>query len=161
MDRIPSLSQYRNVEAGRLKKCAICIFVSAYVGTDALAAINIVYLIVNILTGIALAFATGGSAIAAIHIGGNEKAKANQAFAVSMAFSVMTDCLIAVLIGFNLDQILQMLGASPVTVDYCKIYAFWWLIGTPAVIGKELFIYFIRVDGSPAYGFWVAVSGGV
>lgn len=137
------------------------IFVSAYVGTDALAAINIVYPIVNILTGIALAFATGGSAIAAIHIGGNEKAKANQAFAVSMAFSVMTDCLIAVLIGFNLEQILQMLGASPVTVDYCKIYAFWWLIGTPAVIGKELFIYFIRVDGSPAYGFWVAVSGGV
>lgn len=45
------------------------IFVSVYVGTDALAAINIVYPIVNILTGIALAFATGGSAIVAIHIG--------------------------------------------------------------------------------------------
>ena len=136
------------------------IFVSAYVGTDALAAINIVYPIVNILTGIALAFATGGSAIAAIHIGGNEKAKADQAFMVSMALSVMADCLIAVLIGLNLNQTLRMFGASPVTMDYCKIYAFWWLIGTPAVIGKELFIYFIRVDGSPACGFWVAVSGG-
>lgn len=75
------------------------IFVSICVGTDALAAINIVYPIVNILTGIALAFATGGSAIAAIHIGGNEKAKANQAFMVSMALSVMANCLIAVLIG--------------------------------------------------------------
>lgn len=41
------------------------IFVSAYVGTNALAAINIVYPIVNVLTGIALAFATGGSSIPA------------------------------------------------------------------------------------------------
>ena len=49
------------------------IFVSAYVGTDALAAINIVYPLVNVLTGIALAFATGGSAVAALHIGGGEK----------------------------------------------------------------------------------------
>lgn len=40
------------------------IFVSAYVGTNALAAINIVYPIVNVLTGIALVFATGGSAVA-------------------------------------------------------------------------------------------------
>lgn len=37
------------------------IFVSAYVGTNALAAINIVYPIVNVLTGIALVFATGGT----------------------------------------------------------------------------------------------------
>ena len=49
------------------------IFVSAYVGTNALAAINIVYPIVNVLTGIALVFATGGSAVAALHIGGNRK----------------------------------------------------------------------------------------
>lgn len=51
------------------------IFVSAYVGTNALAAINVVYPLVNILYGIALAFATGGSALAALHIGGREKRK--------------------------------------------------------------------------------------
>ena len=34
------------------------IFVSTYVGTNALASINIVYPIVNVLTGIALVFAT-------------------------------------------------------------------------------------------------------
>ena len=42
------------------------IFVSAYVGTNALAAINIDYPVVNVLTGIALVFATGGSAVAAL-----------------------------------------------------------------------------------------------
>ena len=43
------------------------IFVSTYVGTNALASINIVYPIVNVLTGIALVFATGGSAVSFAH----------------------------------------------------------------------------------------------
>lgn len=51
------------------------IYVSRYVGTDSLAAINTVYPLVNILTGIALAFATGGSALAAISIGAVKKKK--------------------------------------------------------------------------------------
>ena len=59
------------------------IFVSAYVGTNALAAINIVYPIVNVLTGIALVFATGGSAVAALHIGGNRKEEASRALCCS------------------------------------------------------------------------------
>lgn len=56
------------------------IFVSTYVGTNALASINIVYPIVNVLTGIALVFATGGSAVTALHIGGNRKKEAECSF---------------------------------------------------------------------------------
>lgn len=56
------------------------IFVSSYVGTNALAAINIVYPIVNGLAGIALLFATGGSAMAALYIGAGKQKHANQAF---------------------------------------------------------------------------------
>ena len=59
------------------------IFVSAYVGTNALAAINVVYPLVNILYGIALAFATGGSALAALHIGGKKNDEASRTFSVS------------------------------------------------------------------------------
>lgn len=55
-------------------------FVSKYVGTNALAAINIVYPIVNVLTGIALMFATGGSSLAAISAGAKNNEQANQEF---------------------------------------------------------------------------------
>lgn len=65
---------------------------------------------------------------------------------VSMALSVMADCLIAVLIGLNLDQILQMLGASPITMDYCKIYAFWWLM----VVFNGMAMTFVGEDGIAA-----------
>lgn len=137
------------------------IFVSSYVGTNALAAINIVYPIVNILTGIALAFATGGSAIAALHIGGNKKKEADQTFSVCMVASVLLGCILSCFVWIRLSDLLKLLGATSLTITDCKIYAFWWLIGTPVVIGKELLTYFIRVDGSPTYSFLTALSGGV
>lgn len=129
------------------------IFVSAYVGTNALAAINIVYPIVNVLTGIALIFATGGSAVAALHIGGNRKNAASRSFSVSVTASILLGSLVSLGVFLNLTGILNLLGATSLTMNDCKIYALWWLLGTPVVIGKELFTYFIRVDGNPAYSF--------
>lgn len=137
------------------------IFVSSYVGTNALAAINIVYPIVNILTGIALAFATGGSALAALHIGGERKEEANRTFSVSMLLSLLVGCGVSALIWIKLPALLELLGATQLTMSDCKTYAFWWLVGTPVVIGKELLTYFIRVDGSPTYSFLTALAGGL
>lgn len=137
------------------------IFVSSYVGTDALAAINIVYPIVNVLTGIALIFATGGSAVAALYIGGNRKNEAIRSFSVSVTASVLSGSLVSLGVLLNLSGILNLLGATGLTMADCRIYAFWWLIGTPVVIGKELFTYFIRIDGAPAYSLATAMCGGI
>lgn len=137
------------------------IFVSSYVGTNALAAINIVYPIVNILTGVALIFGTGGSAVAAILIGAQKRAEANRAFSLSALASLSLGCLVSVVIIGNLTGMLDFLGATELTINDCRAYALWWLFGTPLVICKELFTYFIRVDGSPTYSFLTALSGGI
>lgn len=137
------------------------IFVSQYVGTDALAAINIVYPIVNILTGIALVFAVGGSAMATISIGGNHIQRAKQEFSISMLTASLLGVGVSVLIFLNLSSILDFLGATSSTMEYCKVYGVIWLLGVPAVIGKELFTFFIRADGSPSFSFFLAAAGGV
>lgn len=137
------------------------IFVSAYVGTNALAAINVVYPLVNILYGIALAFATGGSALAALHIGGKRKEEACRTFSVSMVAAIIIGCVISAIILLKLPIILQMLGATTLLMADCKAYIYWWLFGAPIVVGKEMFTYFIRVDGSPTYSFLTALSGGL
>lgn len=137
------------------------IFVSSYVGTNALAAINIVYPIVNILTGIALIFGTGGSAVAAILIGAQKRAEANRAFSVSALASLFLGCLVSLVMIGNLTGMLNFLGATELTINDCRAYALWWLFGAPLVICKELFTYFIRVDGSPTYSFLTALSGGI
>lgn len=135
------------------------IFVSACVGTNALAAINIVYPIVNILTGIALAFATGGGAFAAISLGAGQKEKAGRQFSVCLVMTLLVSGLAAGGMALCLPQLLTFLGATPLTMADCRVYAMIWLIGVPAVVGKELCTYFIRADGSPGYGFLVAAAG--
>lgn len=54
-----------------------------------------------------------------------------------------------------------MLGATSLLMEDCKAYIYWWLFGAPIVVGKEMFTYFIRVDGSPTYSFLTALSGGI
>lgn len=137
------------------------IFVASYVGTDALAAINIAYPIVNVLTGIALLFATGGSAIAALYIGAGKQREAERAFSVSILGALVIGCLIAGGILLFLTPTLQMLGATMVTLENSRIYSMFWLVAAPAVLGKELLTYFIRVDGAPSFSFFLALSCGI
>ena len=88
------------------------IFVASYVGTDALAAINIAYPIVNVLTGIALLFATGGSAIAALSIGAGKKKEADSAFSVSVIGALLIGSLMAFLFILFLSPVLRMRVAA-------------------------------------------------
>ena len=111
-------------------------FVSKYVGKNALAAINIVYPIVNVLTGIALMFATGGSSLAAISAGAKNNEQANQEFTLSIIFSLAIGTTVSLAIAFNLSRVLTF-SVHPLILDDCKTYALIWLIGVPAVIGKN------------------------
>lgn len=137
------------------------IFVSRYVGTNALAAINIVYPIVNILTGIALIFAVGGSSLVGISIGAKHIEKSNKEFSICIIWSLLIGAIISSIMLLGLNPILKALGATPSIMESCKIYALIWLISFPGVICKEVFTYFIRIDGSPSSSFIFSLFGGI
>lgn len=61
----------------------------------------------------------------------------------------------------GLDALLSFLGATAPTMEYCRTYALLWLLGVPAVVGKELLIYFIRIDGAPGLSFSISAAGGI
>lgn len=82
-------------------------------------------------------------------------------FSVSILSAFLIGCLIAGLILWQLSPILGLLGATEITLENCRIYSMFWLLATPAVLGKELLTYFIRVDGSPSYSFFLALSCGI
>ena len=136
-------------------------FISRYVGTAALSATNIVYPLIGFFLAVGIMFATGGSAVAALLIGSRREEEANRAFSVSLICSLLLGCGISLLFGLNLSPVLDWLGATPATMADCQTYAIWWLMGAPLVIGKELFTYFIRVDGAPTYSFLTALAGGI
>lgn len=137
------------------------VFVSKFVGTDALAAVNIVYPIINILLGIAYIFAIGGSALAAISIGQKKYNEANIKFTTAFISSIVIGGIITLLFFIFLDKLLYLLGATDKTIIYCKDYIIPWMVGFILVIGKEIFTYFIRIDGSPLYSFIVSLAGGI
>lgn len=137
------------------------VFVSAYVGTDALAAINIVYPIVNLLTGLSLMFAVGGSTLAAIALGSRSQSRANHIFSQCLFWSLLLGIGAAAVCWLGLDALLSFLGATAPTMEYCRTYALLWLLGVPAVVGKELLIYFVRIDGAPGLSFSISAAGGI
>ena len=137
------------------------IFVSTYVGTNALASINIVYPIVNVLTGIALVFATGGSSVTAlVHWRKTEKRKQTAPFLPASFAAILLDASFPWWF-LRISQQFWPYSVQPPWQLQCKTYARWWLLAAPVVIGKELFTYFIRVDGAPTYSFITALSGGI
>ena len=137
------------------------IFVSQYVGTNALAAINVIYPIIYVLLGTALMFAIGGSAIASISIGSGNYKKAQNEFSLSFVTSIIIGFIITVLVAIFFKPISHLLGATGSTMEYCIHYIVPWLAGFPMVIGKEIFIYFIRIDGNPRYSFLMSLLGGI
>ncbi len=94
------------------------VFVSTYVGTDALAAINIVYPIVNLLSGLSLMFAVGGSTLAAIALGSKNREQASHIFSQCIFWSLLLGGCTSFMCWLQLDGILYFLGATTPTLSY-------------------------------------------
>ena len=137
------------------------LYVSYFVGPLALAAINIVYPLVNILYGIGLVFALGSSSLAGLAFGENKEHKASQYFIHAIMTVVVMSLIYTIVIILNLNQVIMFLGGSEQTYQYCQIYSYIWLLFAPIVVIKDVFVFFIRVDGGRFYSFFISVMGGI
>ena len=73
------------------------IFVSRFVNTNALSAINIVCPVINLIVGLGTMIATGGSAIVARKMGAGEPKRAKQDFTLLILFGFILGVVIFVL----------------------------------------------------------------
>ena len=102
------------------------IFVSNYVGTTALGALNIIYPYQCLAIGLAIMIASGGSAIVARTLGEHKDEEARQYFTMIIACEIIC-ALIFLILGFIFEKpILNMLGASqeqmPFAIKYYRVY---------------------------------------
>lgn len=137
------------------------IFVSRYVGEDALAAVNIVYPMMNITIGLAIMFATGGCAIVAKTMGEGNLPLAKQRFSSIFAVATVFGVGAAILSLLFLTPCITFLGATPALLQYCYDYAQIMMAFAPVMILKLLFDYFFVAAGKPSFGFYNALLGGV
>lgn len=137
------------------------IFVSIFVGSDALASINIVLPIISVVFAIAVMFGTGGSAIIAQKLGQGKLEDANKAFSF-LSFSALVLGLISGIVMFLfIENLSFFLGATDKLIDYCISYGRIIALFTPVFILKSLAEYYIRTDGDFKFSLYISIVGGV
>ena len=139
--------------AGMLGNCALTaidgIFVGQRVGSNGIAAVNIVWSLLMVLTGVGLMAGAGCSVAASVHLAqGREKAariNATQALAF-VSFVVIAAVLPMVLFP---RRTALLLGASEQLVPLVTEYMLWLVPGFLFEIWAIVGLFLIRLDGSP------------
>lgn len=137
------------------------VFVSHKIGSNALASINIVLPIINILCAIGVMFATGGSALISISLGKNNLKEANNRFSLIIFSSLLLGLIFsAISLIFN-ERLFSLLGATETLMPYCKSYGIIIFICAPFYILSMIFEYFTRADGAFNFSLLASLLGGL
>ena len=133
------------------------IFVGHGVGSDGLAAINLVQPVFTVATAIGMMLGVGASVIAAIHLSrGNQKAAriiVTQAFIAVLSAGVV----LGVIFYSFPDWILRTLGASDTLMPLCREYFLWFIPCILFVMIQLAAQFVIRLDGNPRFAGLVEI----
>lgn len=125
------------------------IFIGNYVGSDALAAVNLIMPFMSLLFGLTLTLSIGGSVRAGKFIGENNIAAASAIFSKTLVVMTFVGILIGVFGYFFHEPLFKSFGANDVIKPLMAEY---FIIMLPFFLPQILMIvlyFFIRIDGYP------------
>lgn len=137
------------------------VFVSRFVGTDALSAVNIVYPYIGLVLAVGIMLATGGSAVIAKKMGENNSQGAKENFSMLILLGIILGFIIAIIGLIFIDPILLVLGTNEQIYAYAYEYVFVLMFFVPFSILQMLFQYFFVTAGKPNLGLISTVLGGI
>lgn len=137
------------------------IFVSRYVGTNGLSAINIVYPVLSIIMAVSIMLATGGSAVIARKLGsGKEKeARENLSLIYIVGFIISIICVIIGMV--FIEPLIYGLGSTDNLYELCKEYLRTMMFFSPALVVQILGQSFLVVAGNPNLGMVLSIVCGI
>lgn len=137
------------------------IFVANLVGEDALAAVNIVWPVFNVVMAIGLMFATGGTAIMGRLMGEKKEAMARSFLSLLYLVAIGLGILLTTLIQLFPHHIVLFLGVetdlSPYAMAYLQSLG-WFVISSFLQIFVQSFFV---LAGRPSLGFFTCFVGGI
>ena len=137
------------------------IFVGRGVGSDGLAAINIVAPLFQIAMGIALMFGTGASIVAAIHLSHDNVKAARINSTQAMAVGTLLMLLVAAVCYVFPRGVGEMFGGSEQLMPYIIDYLLWVLPALVFSIFSVVGMFIIRLDGSPNFAMIANIVGAI
>ena len=136
-------------------------FVSRFVGTTALSAVNMVYPAASVIMAIGIMIATGGNAIIAKKMGENKNQQARENFSFLVMIEALIGIGIAVLGNLSINNIITFFGATEQQFEFCKMYLSLLLMFAPCFMLQTAFQIFFVTAGKPIIGLIVTIASGV
>ena len=137
------------------------IFISRFVGSNALSSANIVFPVINLIIAVGVMFASGGSALIAKKLGEHKEKEANQDLSLIIATSLFLSVVILAAGTLFLEPVVRLLGSTDILVADCKGYLGMLLFFAPACILQLLFQTFFVTAGRPHLGLILTIMGGI
>lgn len=129
------------------------IFVGQGIGSDALAAVNIVAPLSMLMAGVGLMLGTGGSVLASINLSRGKERLANinitQSFVAVTILSLIITATILLLPG----QAATLLGANEELLKPATEYLFWFTTALPFMVSTIVLPFFVRLT-NPQVAMW-------
>lgn len=139
------------------------IFVSHYVNTSALSAVNIVYPVVNVIIAIATMLGSGGNAVVAKELGEGKFELAKAHFTMIVIFGFILGLVISTLCIIFIEPLIIFLGSEDVRsiYTYCYDYGIYLIAFMPLCMLQASFHTFFVTSGNPGLGLYSTIIGGI
>lgn len=137
------------------------IFISNYIGTTALGALNIIYPFQCLCIGMAIMIASGGSAIVAKKLGEHDDLKARSLFTMFVVVEIIAS-IIMLTIGLALAKpIVKVLGTSEAQMPYALKYFRIYLAFLPFIFLQNTFQTLFVTAEKPHLGLILIICAGI
>ena len=137
------------------------VFVSNFAGKTALAAVNLIYPFIMILSATGLMVGTGCSALVAKTRGEGDEERANRIFSMLVLFALILGVALTVVGYLVIEPVAAGLGATGPMLDDALLYGRMLLATLPFFILQFAFQSLFVTAGKPQLGFVVIVAAGV
>ena len=139
------------------------IFISRFVGSTALAGVNLVLPLINFIFSISIMIGVGSSTLIAIKFGENKYDEGNKIFTLATLLNLFSAIFISLLVLLNLERVINILGANKnqEVYQYVKDYLSVIVFFSVFYMSGYAFEIYIKIDGKPSYPTICVLVGGI
>ena len=137
------------------------IFISRFLGSNALSSLNIVFPVINVVIAIATMLGTGGNAIISKYLGEGRDRDARECLTQFTVIGLVISLLLLVLTQIFLTPLCRALGSTDVLLADCRAYLSVSLLFAPACMLQTLFQSYLVTAGMPALGLFLTIGAGI
>ncbi|MCY7008087.1 MATE family efflux transporter [Fusobacterium simiae] len=139
------------------------VFISRFVGSTALAGVNLALPLINFIFSISIMIGVGSSTLIAIKFGENKYDEGNKIFTLATFLNLFLGIFISAMILLNIDRVINILGVNKgqEVYSYVKEYLTIIVLFSMFYMSGYAFEIYIKIDGKPSYPAICVLVGGL